>query len=313
MRSESAPALPQVRRVQPRTRSYGRLCAAVAPASPAPQAVALVLVLALARARWPDHSALLLGRGRPPLPHPARPWAQATAAGRGGRAAPTLTALHGADSQNRTTPARASEDRNMQDYKISKLSNAGWQSAELYPADAPCGATIHRVQPSVASKRNLPDTAVGVRDLYQEVGTIGSKASGKMPFHLVIEPNGRLVQTAPLDRALTHARGCNRTHLGIACIGDFRSAAMPPAQHAALLGCLVGLVQHGGDKFKVDNIISHSAASKVGTERVDSPGQHVDMAALRQAVATEAGRQQYTNGYLWTTQMFEQGGEEITA
>jgi len=61
--------------------------------------------------------------------------------------------------------------------------------------------------------------------------SLAAKATGyKMPYHYVVESDGSVIQTLPLDVIGPHAWKWNDRSIGVACVGDFRIHEPPKAQ-----------------------------------------------------------------------------------
>jgi hypothetical protein len=186
---------------------------------------------------------------------------------------------------------------------VKYMLNTGWEKFEQMSKGSPIGATIHRTQPS---DHQFADTARGVYDLYSKHPECKDIAKGSIPFHIVIEPSGQVVQTAPLNQKLWHAYKLNSTHVGICCVGDFREKAMPAAQRAALVGVCVGLMRESdremsglAQPFSSSEFLGHTEKPE-GSRHPDleSPGKQVDLPQLRADIET-AFRENMKDAYTY--------------
>lgn len=65
---------------------------------------------------------------------------------------------------------------------------------------------------------------------------------GRVPYHLLIKPDGLIEQMLPLSIRGTHAKGYNWRSWGVACVGDFRQRPPAGPQTRALTKLLARLV-----------------------------------------------------------------------
>jgi hypothetical protein len=184
---------------------------------------------------------------------------------------------------------------------IDKLHDTGWQKFDRMPAQSPIGATVHR---SLPSEHQFADTAAGARDFYRKHPDCHKAFNDSLPFHLVITPVGEITQTAPLDRALWHAKDLNKTHLGICCIGDFRVTDMPAMQRAALVSVCAGLIHGSHGTITAEEFIGHTERPEGSAHpEYDSPGKQVSMPELRRDIATLA-KQHINYDFAWASEAF---------
>lgn len=62
---------------------------------------------------------------------------------------------------------------------------------------------------------------------------------GRIPYHMMVEANGRIVQLLDFGDVGAHARAYNVPAIGIAAIGDFRAHEPEPAQWYATVDAAV--------------------------------------------------------------------------
>lgn len=68
----------------------------------------------------------------------------------------------------------------------------------------------------------------------------------KRPYTFLVEPDGTVVQCAPLGKVTPHARSWNRRGVGIAAIGDFRRSTPPDVQWYSTAVLVATLKAHYG-------------------------------------------------------------------
>lgn len=110
----------------------------------------------------------------------------------------------------------------------------------------------------------------------------GYGTGGRMPYHFLVFPDGRVAQCLPLDRAGAHAMKWNSKSIGIACLGDFRLHPMPSVQESSLidlcsmLRLLVAGVQ----------MIGHTDLPESSTDVLKvCPGKEINLSLLRAKTA----------------------------
>ena len=176
-----------------------------------------------------------------------------------------------------------------------------WSQYKLLDGQKPAGITVHRIDPGSIphpAGGSYENSARGVYDFFM-THPDGRRVSGSsMPFSLVIAGDGSVEQSLPLDRRTNHTSGLDASHLGIACLGDFREHAMPAAQ----LGALVGLCAHIADRagFAISEVIGHTETSRGSRHwrTLDSPGRKVDMQSVREA-AMASQKEREASGAPW--------------
>jgi hypothetical protein len=145
------------------------------------------------------------------------------------------------------------------------------------------GVVVHRIEVSQEDAA-FPDTPAGIERFFRE-HPVGRKATGgRMPYPIVIDAQGGVVQCVPLDRVTPHARVHNPTTIGVACIGDFRHRPLPRAQEQALLAVCTALLAELG--LGVTHLAGHDelAGGRADLDK-ECPGARIDMDELRDRVA----------------------------
>jgi hypothetical protein len=168
----------------------------------------------------------------------------------------------------------------------SRIYHSGWENLRDMPVGSPLGAVVHRTQPS---DHGYSDSAYGLINRSRTKREFRDSLDGACPAHLVIDRDGWVTQTAPLQKSAPHAWMLNSTHVGIFCLGDFRHAPMPEAQETALVGVCVGLVGSSGGRLSVDRIVGRAEVPEASRHfGDDNPGSCLSMDGLRAAVRARA-------------------------
>jgi hypothetical protein len=109
----------------------------------------------------------------------------------------------------------------------------------------------------------------------------------KIAYTILIHANGLVEQSLPFDRIGWHAKSYSRTHIGIACFGDFRTQVILQPQWESLREVLVWCSLHHGHL----NFFGHTEkpdATSYDPGAHDCPGQYLDMDKLRYEVKIQA-------------------------
>lgn len=142
---------------------------------------------------------------------------------------------------------------------------------------------IHRIQVSLEAS-DFDDSPAEIARFFREHPLGRSATGGDMPYPVLIDPDGRVLQTVPLRYITPHARHLNPTSIGLACIGDFRATPMASQQQQSLVNVCTAAVR----AFALDAqaVVGHDELGGSGTRDPDKecPGRHVSMDALREAV-----------------------------
>jgi hypothetical protein len=126
----------------------------------------------------------------------------------------------------------------------------------------------------------LGDTAAQIALAYRGGCPEAAKATGgRMPYHLVILPNGIIEQAAPLDAVTPHARSWNHVAIGVAVIGDFRNETPSIEQWDALRKLAHTCSGWLGGRLAVKG---HDELAEARADKSKGcPGKGLDMEALR--------------------------------
>jgi hypothetical protein len=141
------------------------------------------------------------------------------------------------------------------------------------------GIVVHRIEVSQEDS-TFGDTPSEITRFFCE-HPIGTHATGgKMAYPIVIEAGGQITQTVPLSCITPHAKLHNPTTIGIACVGDFRSAKLPQLQWRAVVKVCCELAHEFG--FDADAIHGHDELIGGSSDpNKECPGRYLSMEALR--------------------------------
>lgn len=146
---------------------------------------------------------------------------------------------------------------------------------------------VHRIEVS-QEDRTYSDSAQDVVRFFLE-HPIGVKATGgDIPYPLIVEPSGAVVQTVPLGCVTPHAVSHNPVGIGIACVGDFRRRPPSGPQKEALVTLCAQLIE----ALQLDIQALRGHDELVGGSRDPEkvcPGEFLSMQELRVAVAEFKG------------------------
>lgn len=141
---------------------------------------------------------------------------------------------------------------------------------------------VHRIEVSQEDE-SFGDDPREIARFFRE-HPIGVKATGgSMPYPLVIERDGRITQTLPLDIASPHAKAYNQRAIGVACVGDFRTAAPSVAQYGALVSLCCDLLNRL--HLDAEAIRGHDGLDGASSDPdKECPGRALSLPKLRSAV-----------------------------
>jgi hypothetical protein len=146
------------------------------------------------------------------------------------------------------------------------------------------GVIVHRIEVS-QEDASFGDEPSEIVRFFRE-HPIGINATGgDMPYPIIIEREGHITQTMPLNRISPHARSHNPTTIGVALVGDFRHQNVPLAQYESLISVCVNLLSHL--QLGSSNIHGHDelSAASHDPDKI-CPGKYLDMNQLRAHVDT---------------------------
>lgn len=141
---------------------------------------------------------------------------------------------------------------------------------------------VHRIKVS-QEDASFRDTAQDIARFFRE-HPVGRKATGgAMPYPLLVDASGQVIQTVTLNRVTPHARSYNASTIGVACIGDFRQHPMPETQWDSLVATLAELCRQY--QLETRSICGHDELDAASHDpNKECPGSYLDMNVLRQAI-----------------------------
>ena len=97
------------------------------------------------------------------------------------------------------------------------------------------------------------DTLLSVTQYHASPNHICPNGCPGISYHYVIDGNGVIYQTQPLDKVSYHVGGHNTTSIGVGLLGNFDAREVPQRQYVALIRILRRLVR----KFPTAKIGGH--------------------------------------------------------
>lgn len=143
---------------------------------------------------------------------------------------------------------------------------------------------LRAVDEIILHRNSLGRTAWQVADRFKSDPKVSPITGGKMPYHFVIEPDGKVCQCLALEIKAPHAYPHNSRSVGISCIGDFRIHSPNERQFwaASVLAAQLTL------RFLEYNAVGDLMPSTNGHGEVvddrDCPGRYWDMGLFRSEV-----------------------------
>ncbi|MEL6338771.1 MAG: peptidoglycan recognition family protein [Myxococcota bacterium] len=174
----------------------------------------------------------------------------------------------------------------------------GWRSLERRERASIQLLVVHRIEVSQEDS-SYGDTAEEVARFFR-MHPVGVQATGgAMPYPILVERGGHIVQTVPLDRVTPHARAYNATSIGLSCIGDFRWRHPEPAQYRGLVDLCAALCR--ALSLSSGAIKAHDELSG-GSHDPDKqcPGGNLPLDVLRSDVDRCLAREVAAFDFRWT-------------
>jgi N-acetyl-anhydromuramyl-L-alanine amidase AmpD len=135
-----------------------------------------------------------------------------------------------------------------------------------------------RITQLVIHRCGVGKDAAEIAEFYQDNPEY---TGGKMPYHLVVHPNGRIEQCVELGTVAPGALRLNRSGIQIACIGDFREE--PPAVKQSM--ALIEICTMLSEWVNKVAIVGHTdeAGASIDPDKV-CPGKHLPTKNLQSLV-----------------------------
>lgn len=149
------------------------------------------------------------------------------------------------------------------------------------------GIVVHRIEVSQEDS-SFGDSPEEVIRFFADHPRWSKATDATMPYPLVIEADGQLTQTLPLELLSYHAVAANPDTIGIALIGDFRTKAPSKAQWQSLVVLCAQLLQSlGADGSSLEESLRGHDEVVGGSRTPDKecPGRELSMTRLREAVS----------------------------
>lgn len=119
---------------------------------------------------------------------------------------------------------------------------------------------IHRISVKGAG---YEDNADGIEKFFGSHPDGIRATGGQFPYHVLIEPDGQIVQMEDFAEVTPHAYHFNPHSLGIACVGDFRKSQPKKVQVEALYDLCISLLEN----FPQAQIVAHDALNGASRDK----------------------------------------------
>ena len=141
------------------------------------------------------------------------------------------------------------------------------------------GVVVHRIEVSQEDGA-YTDSPHDTARFFTE-HPIGIQATGgSMPYPLLIDRDGQVTQMVPLAYVTPHAKSHNPSTVGVACIGDFRTTPLSPAQRQALKMVCAQLL--AVFDLETDTLRGHDELTEASSDpNKECPGHCLSMDGLR--------------------------------